>query len=132
MPTMANITIKKKDGTTDVVWSASQPSAGDKTPAKWRSNTVHSVLGFRPVFQMACADNADGSGRRITVDGAYPLIATENGVEVRKGIVPFKATMLIPQFFTDPAQLDEAIYQFGNLLVSSLVRQSIQEGFAPT
>lgn len=35
MPNMANITVKKADGTTDVVYTALTPSAGDKTSARW-------------------------------------------------------------------------------------------------
>ncbi|DAD50928.1 coat protein [ssRNA phage SRR6049586_1] len=33
MPAIANITVKKNDDTTDIVWTAVQPSSGDGTPA---------------------------------------------------------------------------------------------------
>lgn len=47
MPQMANITVKKADGTTDVVYTALTPAGGDNSPARWSANALalrwHSV-----------------------------------------------------------------------------------------
>lgn len=37
---IADLTVKKANGTTDVVYVASQPSSGDGTPAVWREPTA--------------------------------------------------------------------------------------------
>jgi hypothetical protein len=39
MPTMASITVKKADGTTDIVYDALAASGGDNSPAAWRQDT---------------------------------------------------------------------------------------------
>lgn len=44
MPTLANITIKKADGTTDVVYTAIAGAAGDNTPAMFRNETIGTTL----------------------------------------------------------------------------------------
>lgn len=43
MPTMANITVKKADGTTDIVFDAIAGSGGDTSAARWRQDTGNTV-----------------------------------------------------------------------------------------
>lgn len=48
MPTLSNITVKKNDGTTDVIYTGVAPSAGDKSPAVLRNNSLGSAAAFHP------------------------------------------------------------------------------------
>jgi hypothetical protein len=48
MPALADITVKMADGTTNITYTGIVPSAGDKTPAVWRSNSVGGSIGQRP------------------------------------------------------------------------------------
>lgn len=129
MPTMANITVKKADGTTDIVWTAAQPSAGSNVPAIWRSNTVSSILGFRPKFQLNLRDNAAKNGRIVEATLEYPVFDAATSTLLAK--VPLRLNGTIPTN-VESANVKEAIYQFGNLIVAALIRASLEEGYAPT
>lgn len=131
MSAMTNITVKASDGTTDVVYTALTPSAGDRSPAKWRANANTAIPGNRPTFSMITRDNGDRTARRVVCTGSYPITAAIDGVETQRGLVPFELTMAIPQLL-DADQVKEAVYQFTNLCVSTLVRGALNDGYAPT
>lgn len=133
MPSMGNITVKKADGTTDIVWTAAAPSAGDSVPAVWRSNTVSNVMGHRPKASLLVRDNAAKTGRVFQGAVMYPHTFTDSG----SGKITLLATTPIRFEGTLPAgvplaELKEAIYQAGNLFVSALMRAALEEQYAPT
>lgn len=131
MPQMANITVKKADGTTDVVYTATAPSAGDNTPAVFRNNTVGVTLAQRPTLLIRSTDNGPRTARRVRVDYSWPMVATDaGGNQVVTGRMSGEASVLIPQN-QDAATIKEQAHQFANLLGSALVRASFDEGFAP-
>lgn len=129
MPTMANITIKKKDGVTDIVWTAASPSAGNNSPAIWRSNTVSGVLGNRPKFQLNLRDNANKNGRVVEAVMDFPILDSGTGAILAR--MPLRVNGTLPTNVS-LADVEEGFYQFGNLLVATLVRTSLSEGYAPT
>lgn len=63
MPSMANIIIKKADGTTDITYTALTPSSGDKVPAQWRVESIGTVAGNRPTFMIQTRFSADKQAR---------------------------------------------------------------------
>jgi len=131
MPTMANITIKKNDGTTDQVYTVAQASGGDKSPAIWRNNSVGSALGHRPTFQVSARANGQGSARRVETTFVWPYTVTGSDGKVQisdRAIVSLSAVLPLGMPVTD---INEAAAQALNLLSSSLVKSSLQEGFAP-
>lgn len=133
MPSMANITIKKADNTTDVVFVASSPSAGDSVPAIWRQNSASNIIGHRPRLSLLIRDNAAKTGRVFQGSVTFPHTFTDSG----SGKVSLVATTPIRFEGTLPSgvsvvELKEAIYQAGNLFVSSLVRTALEEQYAPT
>lgn len=133
MPTMANITVKKADGTTDIVWTAATPSSGDSVPAVWRSNTVAAIIGHRPKMTLLVRDNAAKTGRVVQGVVQFPHTFTDSG----SGKISLIATTPVRFEATLPgnvplADLKEAIYQAGNLFVSALVRSAMEEQYAPT
>lgn len=133
MPSMANITVKKADGTTDIVWTAAVPSAGDSSAAVWRSNTVSTIMGHRPKLSLLLRDNANKNGRVFKGEVTFPHTFTDTG----SGKVSLVATTPIRWEGTLPAgvplsELKEAIYQAGNLFVSALLRAALEEQYAPT
>lgn len=130
MPSMANITVKNA-ATTDVVYVAAVPSAGDRSPAKWIANALSSVAGFRPWFSMASRDNGPKTARQIDFSYSYPLTQTVGGVETKIGNVPMTASVLVPTN-VDAGIPADAFVQFGNLLASTLARASVESGYAPT
>lgn len=132
MPNMANIVVKKADGTTDITYTAATPSAGDQTPAVWRQNSP-TTIGFRPKFTVRLRDNAAGNARNY--DGAleFPITRTDtaSGIEslAAKTFIRFSGTLPTN---VPVSAVTEAIHQGGNLFVSALIRSALTEGYAPT
>lgn len=133
MPSMANITVKKADGTTDVTYVAAMPSAGDKSPARWTQNAASSILGFRPVFEIQTQFNGPGTMRQARLKFSLPVTYADASTGLNKLLksVDFDGVVYLPvELGSD--KWDEAFSQLGNLLVSSLVRDTIEAGYAPT
>lgn len=133
MPNMANITVKKADGTTDIVFSALTPSSGDKVSAQWRSETAGAAASLRPTFGMLSQWNGPRTARRVQIEGQYPYTVTDSTTSVTsvKARIPFQATFTVPVEITDTI-VAEAVAQLSNLLKSTLVQDSIKAGYAPT
>jgi len=132
MPTMAAITVKKNDGTTDIVWSNIQASGGEKSPAVWRSNTIGTAAGQRPELRLQSKANGDGTARRLDFSFTYPSLATGSDGKINvTNRVNVDMSVLVPlgQLDTD---VNEAIAQCMNLAASTLLKSSFQSGFAPS
>lgn len=133
MPSIANITVKKNDGTTDIVWSATVPSSGDTTQAQWNSATVGTALAHQPVLRLGSRDSgAKREARRFDGQVQYPVtaVAADGSVNVvATALVNFSA--VLPKNM--PAtSINEAVSQAVNLFASTLVKDSLKSGFAPT
>lgn len=130
MAQIANITVKKYDGTTDIVYTALTGSAGDGKPAIWRSDTVSAIPNHRPTLRLSSKDNANQTTRIMSYEYDYPVIDSSSGVPVvvghqrANGVVPVVQNL-------DNLQVREGIAQFCNLLYAALIKQSFQEGYAP-
>lgn len=131
MPQMANITVKKADGTTDVVYSAIMPSAGDKSPAVWQAKAVSAIPKHRPTFSILTKDNGPRTARHASGVYKFPAVAMVGGLETHIATVPLSFEGTLPTTI-DAAVVREAVYQFGNLLVAALVRAQLEEGYAAT
>lgn len=131
MPSMANITIKKADGTTDVVYTAATPSAGDKSPAVWKNQTVGTVLASRPTFTLLGMDNGTKKARRMRTSFSWPKTRVDalSNVVVAGG-ASSESSHLIPQDMT-PVEIGEYVAQYANLLASALIKQALNDGYAP-
>lgn len=132
MPNMANVTVKKNDGTTDVVYTAVVPSAGDKTPAIWKNQTLGTASAHRPELKLTSRENGVGSARRVEGVYTYPTLATGTDGKVNvvdRCIVNFSA--VVPKGMPD-ADVNEAVSQCVNMLSSTLLKDSFKSGYAPT
>lgn len=132
MPQMANITIKKADGTTDVVYTAASPSAGDKSPAVWKNHSVGTVLAARPTFSLLAMDNGTRKARRARSSFNWPKtrVDTAGNVSVVGG-ASSESSHLIPQDMTS-VEIGEYVAQYANLLASALIKASLNDGYAPS
>ena len=131
MPTMAAITVKKKDGVTDVVWTNVQASGGDKSPAIWRNQTVVVPNAFQPEFRLA--SRAGSLNQRVlTGSGDWKTVATgSDGVIKRQSLSYLNFEARVAQEMSS-ADIGEFAYQIAHLIASTLVKSSIEAGFAPT
>lgn len=129
MPQMANITIKASNGSTDVVYTAATPSAGDKSPAVWKVTAANVVPMYRPSFSLVMRDNGPKTGRHVEGVLKYPIVVTENGVAVLKATVPLSFSGTLPTN-VDASLVKEATHQFGNLIASALIRSCFDEMYS--
>lgn len=133
MPNMANITVKKADGTTDVVYTALSPSAGDKVPALWRVESIGNVSGNRPTFAVSTRSSQD-KGARITEGKLlYPETFTDSttGLISVKNREMFSFSAITHANATDVV-IAEVAAQAANLVKSVLIQDVLKSGFAPT
>lgn len=128
MPQQTNLTIKKNDGTTDIVWTGVVPSAGDKAPARWESLTVGSSMAHRPYMTHSSRDNGPGTARRAEVNVVYPVVDADGNV-VDKLI--FSGSWVLAKR-APTTDVNEFATQTANLLDHADIVGLIKSGFSAT
>jgi hypothetical protein len=133
---MASITVKKADGTTDIVYDAVTASGGENSPAVWRQDTGAAAglpVGLRSTFKLASKWNGPKTARQLTFEGVMPYAVQDTTTTLysAKDRSVFTATFTLPQSIP-AAQLNEAAAQILNLCAAALVKSSAQAGYAPT
>lgn len=130
MPNMANITVKKADGTTDVVYTALAPSAGDKTSARWCLTAASTKANLRPTLECTSRYNNARTARNISFTLKYPEVSSVAGVDtiIGTGIVTVQG--VVPLQVSDSV-LAETIAQAANLFKVALMQDSFKQGYAP-
>lgn len=132
MPQLQNVTVKKNDGTTDVVYTGLIASAGEKSPAIWRNKTLGSAQAHQPEVQMTSRDNGPRTARRLELNLTYPSLVTgsDGKVTVADRVV-FNLSGVVPKGMPT-ADVNEAVSQLLNFCSQTLVKDSFKDGFAPT
>jgi hypothetical protein len=128
---MADITVKKNDGATNIVWTALSPSSGDGVHAVWRSETVGTAAGHKPMLETWSRFNGNRTARRFDMSGIYPQIATDSTTGLVSVInkAPFNASFLLP-LGMPATDTNEFVAQMSNLIVSTLIQSCIKSGYA--
>jgi hypothetical protein len=132
MPTAASITIKKNDGTTDLVYNVVTASGGDKSPAMFRADALSGTPGQKPLLAVSSQPNGTNTGRRVTLVYTYPQVYTDTTTSLTQ--VRTKANARVDIFVPldmDAATANEFGAQLGNLMASALIKSVSQSGFAP-
>lgn len=132
MPAMASITVKKNDGTTDVVYTQVSQSAGDSSPALWRNQTVGSAASHQPAVTMTSRNNGNGTARRVDVTATYPTLVTGSDGKISvadKVVLTLSGAIPLGMPTTD---VNEAVSQLLNVFASVLFKDSFKTGFAPS
>jgi len=133
---MASITVKKNDGTTDIVFDSLSAAAGDGSPAVWRQDTGNTAglpVGLRSLFKLWTQWNGPKTARQMRFNLVFPYAVQDSTTTLyaAKDRVVFEGIVTVPQAI--PAtNINEAIAQGLNLLASSLVKSSGQAGYSPT
>lgn len=132
MPSMANITVKAANGTTDVVLQQKNPSSGDGTVALWRADALASVNYAKPTVSVSARSIKNGTTRRVTERVAYPYTVTDSTTGQIKVIdtIYKKVEWDIPQGIPDTV-VAEAVALGSNVEVSTLMVSVVKEGYAP-
>lgn len=131
MPQMADIIVKKDDGTTNITYTALNPSGGDKVAATWSSKSVSTIAGHRPAFSFK-TERSGGGDRRVRASYYYPYVVLDAAGNPQKvSAVPLEYSGLVPLNVPD-AVVAEAVSQCANLLASALIKEATKAGYAPT
>lgn len=133
MPAIANITVKKNDGTTDIIYTGVSPSSGDGVPAVWKSQTVGSAQAHQPELRLLSRDGGKGSKRAMRATYVYPQIATNSTTGITSVIDKAAADInwSVPKSMAQ-ADVNEFASQLANLIVSALVKQCVKDGYSAT
>lgn len=131
MSSIANITIKKNDGTTDITFTGIQPSSGDGTPAVWKSQTVGSAPAHQPEFRLTSREAKRGVSRALRSTFMYPQIATNSTTGITSVVEKAMASTdwEIPKSMTQ-ADINEFASQYANLLAATLIKSCVKEGYS--
>lgn len=131
MPQMADIVVKKHDGTTDVTYSKLVPSAGDKSPALWRQTSASGIPSAGPTLSISSKSSVNRKVRIVEGEVLFPITVTDSGNGVTTVVDRDKFTFSL-QLKSDYAQTlhDEAVAQSVNLIASTLVREILASGYA--
>lgn len=136
MPTMASITVKKADNTTDIVYDALNASGGDASPAVWRQDTGAAAglpVGLRAQFKVLSQWNGPKTARQVKFNFSYPYATQDSTTTLYSSTdrVVLDGIITVPQAI--PATgINEACAQVLHLLAASLIVSSAQAGYAPT
>lgn len=126
MPNLANITVKKFDNVTDILYTGVNPAGGQDAPAILRSQSVGTATAHRPEIRVS-VKNA-GARDRVVATFKYPQIATNstNGVTTVIQTVDGKLEFSVDKG-TDQTVVNEAASQFVNLASSLLFKQVLAD-----
>lgn len=133
MPSMVNITIKKADATTDILWSSVSPSAGSGVPAIWKSLAVGNADSHRPEMRLQIANSKDGKSTKGRLTFVYPSLSTDTTTGLTSVVRNARIfiDLDLPREMPD-AEVAEAIYQCTGLISGALIRTSLKDRSAPT
>lgn len=130
MAAIANVVVKKTDGTTDVTFTAIAGAASEGQAAVWQNTASSTIRGLRATLSMKAKLNGTKQARRVDVQSMFPVVRVVSTVDTLIGKIPVDFSVPIPEWATD-AEVNEAIDQTINLLASVHVRTHIKSGFAP-
>lgn len=136
MPSMASITVKKFDGTTDIVYDAIAGSGGDGSPAVWRQDTGANAalpIGLRNVLKFWTVNNGPKTARLSKFNFVSPYAVQDSTTTKYSASdrVVIEGVMTVPSAIP-AANINESIYQACNLLAATLIKQAASAGYAPT
>lgn len=136
MPTMAAVTVKNADGTTDIIYDALSGSGGDGSPAVWRQDTgapAAMPVGMRKVFKLWTLWNGPKTARqgKFNFVAPYVLLDSTTSSYSSKDRIVIDGIVTVPQAIP-PSEINEAIHQACNMLAADLIKQSLAAGYAAT
>jgi hypothetical protein len=132
MPSLANITVKKNDGTTDVTYTGLVASSGDKSPAVWRNTAQGAAPAFNPQLELRSAWNGAQTVRKLEATYVYPTTTVGSDGKTNLADKPrMEVVWQIPQGMP-LADINEFVAQGVNLIDSTLVTDCVKSGYSAT
>jgi hypothetical protein len=131
MPALADITVKKNDGTTDITFTGVAPSSGDSSPAVWKSQSVGSAASHQPELRLTSREANNGGKRALRATFVYPQIATNSTTGITSVVNRAMASVdiTIPKEMA-ATDVNEFVSQFSNLVDSTLIVSCMKAGYS--
>lgn len=131
MPALANITVKKYDNATDVIFTGLTGASGDGVAAQWRAESWSTISAFRPFLDVRSRFNGDRTARKVTTHFILPATVTplDSGVTSKTGLITFNTELVFPMGVSDTT-IQEGVALGSNLAVASLMRAIYVSGYA--
>lgn len=129
----SNQTIKKADGTTDIVYEAYVPSSGDGSASVYREQPSNStaLASELATVKVTASPNGAGTARRVIVDFRRNVVSKDtSNVGTILGSTPGRFELLLPSQLP-LGEHAESAEQFVNFLASAQVRAAIRTAMAP-
>lgn len=133
MATFANLTVKKYDGTTDVVYTAKSPAAGDGSNAIFRNETVGTTVAQQPEFRFRASGSLKKGVPYRSSNGSYKWpksitnAATGEVTVVNGTTVTFNVEV---NQTMSAAEINESVYQALNLAACAAVKAASRDGYS--
>jgi len=133
---MASITVKKSDGTTDIVFDSISASGGETSPAVWRQDTGNTAalpVGLRASIKLSSKWNGPKTARQVSYEAVFPyaVLSNDTGLYSARDRVVATGIITLPQGIPSTS-LSEAAAQIPNLIASALFKSAFAAGYAPT
>lgn len=132
MANQANITVKKNDNTTDILYTAVQPSSGDGVQAVWKALTVGTAPAHQPELRVSARPQSQGR-REIRYTYVYPEISTNSTTGITSVIERvIGSCSIVTSTNSSSTIINEGTAQFLNLIASAHAKVIAQSGYGPT
>jgi hypothetical protein len=132
MPSLADLTVKAFNGTTDVVYYGVLGAGGDGSPAIFRRAGLGTASAHNPEFRVSSRANGPKTARRVDMQMSYPSLAT--GTDGNTNIINrynLSVSAVVPLGMKQD-DVNEAAYQFANLVSVALSKEMLRMGYAAT
>lgn len=132
MPNMADVTVKKSDGTTNSVYTQVSASAGDKTPAVWRCTADSVIPAHRTEIRMVSGWNDKRTARSVETSGSAPYVSNDaSGRPQIMGRVNFNGGKVYVDQNVPDAFVADKTAEYVNFCASALAKACYASGYAP-
>lgn len=129
MPTAANMTIKKNDGTTDIVYDVVLKAGPDGSPTRWQQNAGQPAAfpaGLRPRFEGTSQANGSKTTRQVRYKYTRPwAVLQADGTYLLKGKPLMDVVFHIPVDMPQ-SEIDEFASQGINALSNTQSRDGVK------
>lgn len=133
MAALANYTLKKNDGTTDILWTGIQPSSGDGTPAIWKSQTVGNAPAHQPEMRLFGREGNNGGSRVLRLTAFYPSLSTNSTTGLTTA---YTRNRFVGEWTLDKnspqTDIDEFVSQLAYMLNGTGFKAYIKSGYSAT
>lgn len=132
MPNLADLVIKKNDGTTNITWTGISRSGGDLSPARWEEQALTTMRAGRPTYMMQAGYSGNArDARKTETRGVYPYLITDSTTNTQQIVakIVFEGKLWVPSV-VPVAYADEAVAQLVNLIAAS--KLGWQSGYSYT